>query len=50
MQKEYDLTNLKVKRRGLLTDLPPQDETPVQLVRWIKRHETHHLTTRKRTA
>lgn len=26
MQKEYDLTQLKVKRRGLLADLPPQTE------------------------
>jgi hypothetical protein len=26
MQKEYDLTKLKVKRRGLLANLPPQDE------------------------
>jgi hypothetical protein len=26
MQKEYDLTQLKVKRRGLLVDLPPQIE------------------------
>jgi hypothetical protein len=31
MQKEYDLTKLKVKRRGLLADLPPQDETPTQV-------------------
>lgn len=31
MQKEYDLTKLKVKRRGLLANLPPQDETPVQM-------------------
>lgn len=31
MQKEYDLTKLKVKRRGLLADLPPQDETPAQV-------------------
>ena len=31
MQKEYDLTQLKVKRRGLLTDLPPQDEAPAQV-------------------
>lgn len=31
MQKEYDLTKLKVKRRGLLADLPPQDETPTQM-------------------
>ena len=26
MQKEYDLTKLKVKRRGLLPNLPPQEE------------------------
>lgn len=25
MQKEYDLTQLKVKRRGLLANLPPDD-------------------------
>jgi hypothetical protein len=25
MQKNYDLTQLKVKRRGLLADLPPND-------------------------
>jgi uncharacterized protein (DUF4415 family) len=31
MQKEYDLTQLKVKRRGLLADLPPQDEAPAQV-------------------
>ncbi|MEY3881847.1 MAG: hypothetical protein RIQ94_2643 [Pseudomonadota bacterium] len=31
MQKEYDLTKLKVKRRGLLTDLPPQNETHTQM-------------------
>jgi uncharacterized protein (DUF4415 family) len=31
MQKEYDLTKLKVKRRGLLADLPPQDEAPAQM-------------------
>lgn len=31
MQKEYDLTQLKVKRRGLLADLPPQDEIPAQV-------------------
>ncbi len=30
MQKEYDLTKLKVKRRGL-ADLPPQDEIPAQM-------------------
>lgn len=47
MQKEYDLTKLKVKRRGLLADLLPQDETPVQLVRWVKQRKTHHPITRK---
>jgi len=26
MKKEYDLTKLKVKRRGLLADLPPLEE------------------------
>ena len=31
MQKEYDLTKLKVKRRGLLADLPSQDEAPAQI-------------------
>lgn len=31
MQKEYDLTQLKVKRRGLLAGLPPQDEEPTQV-------------------
>lgn len=31
MQKEYDLTQLKVKRRGLLADLPPQDEATAQV-------------------
>ncbi|RIZ70455.1 MAG: hypothetical protein D0528_01450 [Methylococcales bacterium] len=31
MQKEYDLTQLKVKRRGLLTDLPPSDDSPSQV-------------------
>ena len=47
MQKEYDLTKLKVKRRGLLADLPLQDETSAQLVRWVEQRETHHPTTRK---
>jgi hypothetical protein len=28
LQKEYDLTKLKVKRRGLLADLPQHDEIP----------------------
>jgi uncharacterized protein (DUF4415 family) len=28
MQKEYDLTQLKVKRRGLLADLPSNDNLP----------------------
>jgi uncharacterized protein (DUF4415 family) len=31
MKKEYNLTQLKVKRRGLLADLPPQDEAPTQV-------------------
>ncbi len=31
MQKSYDLTQLKVKRRGLLADLPPKDNEPVQV-------------------
>ena len=31
MQKEYDLTQLKVKRRGLLADLPPNDNSPAQV-------------------
>jgi uncharacterized protein (DUF4415 family) len=31
MQKEYDLTKLKVKRRGLMACLPPQDESPTQV-------------------
>lgn len=31
MQKNYDLTQLKVKRRGLLADLPPKDNEPVQV-------------------
>ena len=31
MQKEYDLTQLKVKRRGLLADLPPNDNSPAQM-------------------
>lgn len=28
MQKDYDLTQLKVKRRGLLANLPPNDSLP----------------------
>ena len=31
MQKKYDLTQLKVKRRGLLVDLPPNDNSPTQV-------------------
>ncbi len=31
MKKEYDLTQLKVKRRGLLANLPPQDEVSPQV-------------------
>jgi uncharacterized protein (DUF4415 family) len=31
MQKEYDLTQLKVKRRGLLADLPSSNDSPDQI-------------------
>ena len=31
MQKEYDLTQLKVKRRGLLANLPPNDNPADQV-------------------
>jgi len=31
VQKEYDLIQLKVKRRSLLADLPQNDNSPAQI-------------------
>lgn len=31
MQKEYDLNQLKIKRRGLLVDLPSNDNSSTQV-------------------
>ena len=41
MQKEYDLTQLKVKRRGLLADLPPNDSPSSTAEDWNDAFVSH---------
>ncbi len=52
MRKDYDLNKLKIKRRGLLPDLPAQETQDLQvnvlldkeIVTWFE-HESHHYQT-----
>jgi len=41
MQKEYDLTQLKIKRRGLLANLPPNDSLSSSAEDWIDAFASH---------